>query len=428
MLEDVIKCSPETDKRNMFIELFRDFLYDLHAHRTRATLTLIAITWGTIAVVLLLSFGKGLGTQMLKGMMNAGNRIMIVYGGETGIVYQGLPKGRKIRFTEADVEILKKTVSGIGMISPQYSNNVTLTYGKFSVTTECEGVNPCFEEMRRMYPAAGGRFLNEVDVEHQRRVLVLGTEIAKDIFKDEEPIGKNLLLDGVPYTVVGIIQKKIQTAMNNGPDTRRAIIPYSTFRVTYGYTNVNSIVIQPNDPSRQEAVKTALYEVGRKYRFDPKDERALFIWDFLEAEKITQKVNLGITIFLFSIGFLTLMIAGVGVANVMYVVVKERTREIGIKMAVGARRSYIMAQFIFESLLLALSGGTVGILFCYAVISAVTMLPAEDGAMQFLGHPVFSWSLILFTVGILTAIGFAAGVFPARKAASVDPVESLRYE
>ena len=413
----------------MFFELFRDFLYDLRTHRTRATLTLIAITWGTIAVVLLLSFGRGLGNQMMKGLMNAGNRIIILYGGETGLVYQGLPKGRRIRFVEDDVELIKKSVPGIGLISPQYRNNVTLSYGKNNTTTECEGVDPGFEEMRRMYPASGGRFLNEVDVEQQRRVLVLGAKIAEDLFKEEDPIGKTILVDRVPYTMVGIIQKKVQTAMNNGPDTRRAIMPYSTFRTSYGYKNVNSIVLQPSDPSRQEMVKSAIYEVlGRKYRFDTKDERALQMWDFIEGEKIMNKIGLGVSIFLFSIGFLTLLIAGVGVANVMYVVVKERTREIGIKMAVGARRSYIMAQFIFESLLLALSGGTIGILFCYAIVSIMWMFPAEEGAMQFVCRPVLSFSLIFLTVGILTAIGFMAGVFPARKAASVDPVESLRYE
>jgi len=364
----------------MFFELFRDFLFDLRVHRTRATLTLIAITWGTIAVVLLLSFGEGLGNQMLKGMMNAGNRIMIVYGGETGLVYQGLPKGRRIRFMESDVELISKSVAGIGMISPQYRANVTLTYGKFSTTAECEGVNPGFEEMRRMYPSGGGRFLNDVDVERQRRVLILGSVIAQDIFKSEDPIGKTIFVDRIPYTVVGTIQRKVQTAMNNGPDTRRAIIPYTTFRTTYGNIYVNSIVVQPIDPTRQESVKSSIYEVlGRKYRFDQKDERAVQIWDFIEAEKISKKVGLGVSIFLFSIGFLTLLIAGVGVANVMYVVVKERTKEIGIKMAVGARRSYIMAQFIFEALLLALSGGTIGILFCYAVVSVVRMMPAEEG-------------------------------------------------
>lgn len=413
----------------MILELFKDFLHDMRAHRTRATLTLLAITWGTIAVVLLLSFGQGLGNQMMKGMMNAGNRIIIVYGGETGVVYQGLPKGRRIRFVEEDVDLIQKSVSGIGFISPQYRNNVTLTYGKTSATTECEGVNPGFEDMRRMFPMGGGRFLNDIDVEQQRRVLVLGSKIAQDIFKSENPIGKVVLVDGVPYTLVGIIQRKVQTAMNNGPDTRRSIIPYTTFRTSYGNKYVNSIVIQPSDPSRQEHVKNSIYEVmGRKYHFDPADERAVQFWDFIEAEKISTKISMGVSIFLFSIGFLTLLIAGVGVANVMYVVVKERTKEIGIKMAVGARRSYIMAQFIFESLLLALSGGTIGILFCYGIISIFRMIPAEEGAMQFVGRPVFSIPLVLMTVGILSAIGFVAGVFPAYKAAKLDPVESLRYE
>jgi putative ABC transport system permease protein len=281
----------------MIFELLRDFLLDLRVHRTRAVLTLMAITWGTIAVVLLLSFGQGLGIQMLKGMMNAGNRIMVVYGGETGLVYQGLPKGREIQFVEDDIDLISKTVAGVGLISPQYRKGVTLTYGKFSTNTECEGVNPGFEEMRRMYPAGGGRFLNDVDVDLQRRVLFLGVEIAKDIFKSEDPIGKIILVDGVPFTMVGIMQKKVQTAMNNGPDVRRAIIPYTTFRTAYGNKYVNSVVLQPIDPSRQEQVKSSLYEVmGRKYHFDPNDERAIGIWDFIEAEKISQKVGIGVSI------------------------------------------------------------------------------------------------------------------------------------
>jgi putative ABC transport system permease protein len=413
----------------MWIELLKDFIADLKAHRLRATLTLVAITWGTLAVVLLLAFGEGLGTQMQLGLINAGDRIMIVSGGETGLSYEGLPKGRRVRLVEEDVRMLRQGVQGIDMISPQYRKNVTLKYGKVETTTECEGVDATFEDMRRMYPSAGGRFLSAQDVLQQRRVLFLGSDISKTVFGDEDPVGKTVLVDGVPFTMVGVMQKKIQTSMNNGPDTERAIMPFSTFRTTYGDQYVNTIVVRPANPEQQASVKEQLYAtMGRKYHFDPSDERALRIWDFIEAEKIGRKIGLGVTMFLFAIGFLTLLIAGVGVANVMYVVVKERTREIGIRMALGARRSYILWQIIFEALLLAFVGGFIGLTFSWGVVSIVKMLPADDGAMQFLGHPVLSGFTMIFTVGILGLIGLLAGYFPARKAASVDPVESLRYE
>ncbi|HTX19634.1 MAG TPA: ABC transporter permease [Bacteroidota bacterium] len=413
----------------MWIELLREFFHDLRAHRTRATLTLIAITWGTISVVLLLAFGEGLTDRLTNGLINAGNRIMIVYPGETGLVFEGLPKGRGIHLIEDDVELLRESIPAIDIASPQYRRNITLTYNKFSITTECEGVNSGFEEMRRMYPAAGGRFLNALDVSEQRRVIFLGPKIAKDIFKDEDPIGKTLLVDGTPYTLVGIMEEKLQTSMNNGPDDRRAIIPYTSFRNMYGNLYVNSIVVRPSDPGKQTFVKSEVYRVlGRKYRFDPSDERALGIWDFIEEEAINRKVGLGISIFLGSVGFLTLLIAGVGVANVMYVVVRERTREIGIKMALGARKAYILFQFLFESLLISFIGGSAGMLFSWTVISLVRTLPADDGPMQFLGRPILSLNIMLLTAGILTIIGVLAGFFPARKAANVDPVESLRYE
>ncbi len=413
----------------MMLELLREFLRDLRAHRTRALLTTAAITWGTVAVVLLLSFGAGLGTQMQNGLLNAGNRIMILYGGETGMQFEGMPKGRKIRMVEEDAEILRRAIPGIAMISPQYRQTVNLTCGRTNTNTECEGVNPAFEEMRRMYPTAGGRFLNEADVARERRVLFLGSKIAGQLFGREYPVGKTVMLDGVPFTVVGIMQAKLQTSMSNGPDADRAIIPYSTFRTMYGPTIVNSIVVRPADPSRQEELKKEIFRVlARKYRFDPADERTLFIWDFIENEKIGEKIALGVSIFLGSVGFLTLLIAGVGVANVMYVVVKERTREIGIRMALGARRSAILFQFITEALLLAFIGGAVGLLFSWAVVAGVRLLPSDDGPMQFLGKPVLSTGIMLLTTGILAAIGLLAGFFPARRAASVDPVESLRYE
>jgi putative ABC transport system permease protein len=413
----------------MWLELVKDFLLDLKMQRTRAILTVVAIIWGTVAVVLLLAFGQGLGTQMTNGLINAGSRIMILYGGETGMQFEGMPKGRKIRMVEEDAEMLRQAIPMIAMITPQYMNYVTLTYKKYSTNTACEGVDPNFEEMRRMYPAAGGRFLNPVDVAQQRRVLVLGAKIAKEIFKDEDPIGKTILVDGLPFTMVGIIQDKIQTAMNNGPDSRRAIIPYSTFRTTYGPQRVNSLVVRPSDPDRQEELKKEIFRVlAKKYRFDPADDRTLFIWDFIEAEKISNKIGFGVAIFLGSVGLLTLLIAGVGVANVMYVVVKERTHEIGIKMALGARRRYILSQFIFEALFIAFIGGAIGMLISWGVVSGVRLFPSDEGVMQFLGKPILSGSIMIMTTGILALIGLLAGFFPARRAASVDPVESLRSE
>ena len=413
----------------MWRELINDFLKDLNAQRTRAFLTILAMTWGTIAVVLLLAFGDGLGTQMTNGMMNAGNRIMILYGGETGMQYEGVPKGRRIQLVEEDADLLRRAIPSIEMVTPQYRATVRLTNGKTSLNTECEGVDPNFEEMRRMFPAAGGRFLNPMDVAQQRRVLVLGRTIATELFGQAEPVGKTLLLEGIPFTVIGILQAKLQTSMNNGPDSWRAIIPNSTMRTMFGRQYVNSLVVRPGDPSRQAEVKREIFRVlARKYHFHPDDERTLFIWDFIESEKINRRITLGVTIFLFGVGFLTLLIAGVGVANVMYVVVKERTREIGIRLAVGARRRHILAQFIFEALLLAFVGGSIGMLFSWGVVSLVRLFPSDDGPMQFFGKPILSPEIMLMTAGILALIGLLAGLFPARRAASVDPVESLRYE
>ena len=419
----------------MWTELIKEFWQDIKIHRLRATLTIVAIAWGTLCVVLLLAFGEGLGNQLELGLRGGGNRIMVVSGGQTRLSFRGLAKGRPVRMVEEDVDLLKEALPGVAMISPQYRKNVTLTYKGTTVLTECEGVNPGFEEMRTMYPAAFGRFLNDLDITDRRQSLVLGPDIAKDLFKGEPAVGKAVIVDRLQYTVVGILQAKMQMGMNNGPDARRAIIPHTTFKTTYGNRYVNSIVIRPDDPSRQKAMKQGIYQVlGAKYQFDPEDERALGVWDFIENERVNQQVSMGMSLFLGSIGMLTLLIAGVGVANVMYVVVKERTREIGIRMAMGARRRYILAQFLSESLLISFIGGVIGLTLSAAIVYAVrTFVPVSyegnvPSPAMFLARPILSVSIMLLTVGTLTLLGLLAGLFPARKAASVDPVVSLRYE
>jgi putative ABC transport system permease protein len=410
--------------------LLGEFLGDLKMQKTRVVLTMFAVMWGTIAVVLLLAFGEGLRHSIVKGLLNAGERIFMVYGGTTSKEFEGLPKGRRIRLSEEDLELIARSIDEIDLVSPSYGRwGTSLEAGDNKTTTFMEGVYPAFQDMRRMYPQAGSRFINQRDLDEKRRVLFLGNEIAEELFGDEDPIGKTVMLDDLPFTVVGIMQKKFQDSMNNGPDADRAIIPASTFKTVYGHRYVNHLLLRPRDPGRAEFVKAELNRVmGARYKFDPEDERALPMWDFIEDEKMSNQIALGIEIFLGLVGAFTLLVAGVGVANIMYVVVRERTKEIGIKLSIGARKRHIMSQFIFESLALTLIGGLIGLAFSISLVLLVDSLPADDGAMVYLANPKLSWPIALCCAGILISIGLVAGVLPARRAAKVDPVESLRYE
>lgn len=410
--------------------LLKEFLEDIRTQKMRAFLTMFAITWGTLAVILLMAFGSGLSFRMREGFLNAGDRIIRVYGGQTTKKFQGLPQGRRIMLTEEDARILQESIPQIAAVSANLGRyDIRLRYNDKSASTYMEGVYPTFEFLRRMYPAAGGRFLNENDLVNRKRVVFLGGVIAGELFGNEDPIGRMISINGIPFKVIGIMPKKMQTSMNNGPDDRRAIIPFTTFQSIYGDKYLDELIVKPATVAESPLVVKEMRRImGKKYKFDPTDERALPMWDFIEQEKVSGKIFMGINIFLGVIGTMSLIIAGVGVANIMYVVAKERTREIGIKRAVGARKRDIIFQFIFESLLLALIGGGLGILISMGIIKAIWSVPASDGAMQFLGRPILSQAVVITSVSVLTFIGLLAGYFPARKAANVDPVEALRYE
>jgi len=410
--------------------LFRLFTREMKKQRKRILLTLSAIAWGTLSIILLLAFGEGLKRQMSKANKGLGVNIVILYGGQTSKVYQGLPKGRRIHFTDEDVSLLKEKIPQITAISGEYDMwGVSFTYGKTTLTERVTGVLPSFEDMRTHYPAAGGRFINALDVKERRRVVFLGNELKERLMGKEEAIGKIITINNLPFKVVGILQKKMQMSMYGGPDANKAVIPSSTLKTIEGRQYLNRIVYQVSQTEWAPYVERQVFTIlGKKYRFDPEDNKALNVWDTIKQTAIAKTILDGIQLFLGVIGALTLLIASVGVANIMYVSVKERTREIGVKRALGARKVHIRRQFIMEALFIAISGGLLGGFVALIIIQILQGIPVSDGPLQFLGKPTFSFPIAISTAAILGIVGLAAGYFPARRAAAVDPVESLRYE
>ena len=403
---------------------------EFKAQKLRMSLTILAITWGTISITLLMAFSVGLEHQMMKATSGLGKGIVILWSGQTTKVFQGLPPGRRIWFRPEDIDLMKERVPDIDLISGEYLRwGVTVEYGKNQVNKLVSGVYPEFEELRSHYAQQGGRFINKLDYDHKKRVVFLGTRVAKELFgENNNPVGETIYLNGNPFTVIGVMVEKLQDSNYHGPDDNYIVIPATTFVAIFGDPYLDNIVYSVDPGVDTKDVERQLFSLfGGKYRFDPTDSHTLWFWDVVEQAEITKKVFIGVEIFMWFIGGMTLLIAGVGVANIMYVAVRERTREIGTKIALGAQKGHIIFQFMIEALTIAFIGGSLGILLSILVCRIFWMLPME-GALELLARPTVNWPVALATVITLSIIGFLAGFFPARRAASVNPVEALRYE
>ena len=379
--------------------------------------------------MLLLSFGEGMKRSFHRTSRGMGEGIGVLWPGATTRAYAGLPSGRPIMFTDEDAELLGARIPEITAISREYSKRVPVARGTKTVNARVRGVDPAFGDMRNIIPQAGGRFLNDMDSSLKRRVVVLGDELSTDLFAKDDPIGKTVLINQSTFLVVGVMQPKVMMGMYSGPDKGQASIPAPTFKAMFTDAKIGNMVYKPASEQMADQAKAQIYRVlARKYRFDPDDTRALGIWDTRENQRITGNIALGIQMFLGIIGALTLLVGGMGVANIMYAVVKERTREIGVKMALGAKVRQIMSPFVLEALTMTILGGTLGTVVGVVLMQIIAALPLKGEAFEFLGRPTFSPAIAAATSLILGTVGTLAGYFPARRAASVNPAESLRYE
>lgn len=407
----------------MILTFIRNLFRDLRRQPLRTSLTLSGVGWGTFAVVLLLAFGSAVSRQNMISFRGVGQGFVIAFPTSTTLPYQGLPKGRRVRLTPEQVILTGQKVRGIKRMAFEFNATRRIRYSREDVLNTVRGVTVEYGEIRNII-AGKGRYLNDTDMAQKRRVCVLGNTIKENLFHKEEAVGRTIFIEGIPFTVVGEMKKKIQTSNFSGQfDEHCAFIPWTTYSALFGDKYVGSFIFQPENPAASKRITRLVREdLGNRAGFSPDDKDALFVWDWTEFEKSFSIFFLAFNIFLGVIGSFTLLVGGVGVASIMLVVVEERTKEIGIKLAVGAKRRHILWQFFAESLTIVLFGGGLGFL-CAALVLRV--LPVEK-IKDYVGIPEINPAVGIATIVILLAIGIVSGLAPARRAASTNPIEALR--
>jgi len=414
------------------LTLPRFFWSEYRKRRKRAALITFALFWGTLSILLLMAFGQGMSTQARVAFQGLGETLIMVNGGQTSLPFEGLPKGRTIRLYPEDVDYLRERIPEILRIVPESDNFWQVSANGKEINRTVHGTTAGFAVMRTQVPQLGGRFLNAEDDRKGRKVAFIGWKVAADLFGTNGAVGRTIVINRVPFTVVGVLQKKIQDSMYNGPDAEQIYLPFLAFRQIDNQRYLDRIHIQPREASQspliEDRVKTLL---GRKRRFDPADRYATSFWNTIEDFKQGQAIFKGIEVFLGIMGALTLLIGAVGVTNLMYAAAKERTKEIGIKLALGARRRTIVGQFLLETLFVFAKGTFWGLLLAFDIVHLVRLAPINYdsfGIEAYLLRPDFSLRTFLVYMAVLGTLCFLSGIFPALRASRANPIESLRYE
>ena len=433
-------------------ELLEQTWSNLRANRLRSFLTMFGIAWGVMAIVILAATGEGFQRGNTAVLRELGQNIVIVRNGRTSLQAGGERAGRIVRLNVDDVHALKALSRRIDLISPELMRGATRAKSDFnSSTLQMSGIWPDYQTMRTL-EVDRGRLLTQADGDQAQRVVLMGTDAARLLFADRDPIGRQVLLNGVPYTVTGRIRKKFQDSNYTGWDNERLFIPYETMRRDFplpgefnGPDSLSAVIAR----SRPWVVRELrdIFEGGRDFMqiafsrtspmeqeirdilgprkgFDPKDTEALMFWNTALESVMFDKMIAAMKEFFLMVSLVTLALGGIGVMNIMLITVKERTREIGLRKALGATSRSIHRQFFVEGLLLTVVSGAIGLVLGAGLCSLVNLLPMPE---RFSGMAI-TWQIAVLTVVILALVGVLASTYPARRAAALPPVEALRYD
>jgi len=399
----------------------------------RSFLTMFGIVWGIASVILLVGLGQGFSKDQKDRMKALGTDLAIIWGGRTSSQAGGYAAGREIRLSIDDVRRIKEECYLIKSVSPELRRHVPEVSHYSPANRAVRGVWPEFQRFRSL-KVSEGRLMTEDDEREARRVVVLGYESAQQLYPGKPAIGATLSMKGVPYTVIGVMEKKKQnSSYGSGPDNTQLFVPYSSMArdfpppdkpgITRGWLN-NIVVEVANPEQHEEAMKQIYRSLGRVHHFEADDKDALFIWDTMQGAKLLQRIFNVMTIFFGTVAIVTLCLGGIGVMNIMLVSVTERTREIGVRKAMGATRGDILRQFFAESAMLTAISGTLGLSAGIGICLGMAKLPLPE----YVPAPLISPIALVASVLTLSLITITAGMYPAQRASELQPVDCLRYE